>query len=89
MEQGSNIAKRDNRISSVRTSNRTEGAEVSFRFRDSIPAYRVRLRRDYMEILIGEGDNKESKDAKDSKAKSSKSDKSDSKVAAHAKSHKD
>ena len=89
MEQGSNIAKRDNRISSVRTSNRTEGAEVSFRFRDSIPAYRVRLRRDYMEILIGEGDTKESKDSKDSKAKSSKSDKSDSKVAAHAKSHKD
>ncbi|HEY3256540.1 MAG TPA: PilZ domain-containing protein, partial [Polyangiaceae bacterium] len=45
MEQGGGIAKRDNRISSVHTSNRTEGAEVAFRFRDSIPAYRVRLRR--------------------------------------------
>ena len=92
MEQGGSIAKRDNRISSVRTSNRTEGAEVSFRFRDSIPAYRVRLRRDYMEILIGEGESKESTD---SKAKSSsksdrteKNDKSDSKAAAHGKSHK-
>ncbi|HEY0465337.1 MAG TPA: hypothetical protein VGC79_14080, partial [Polyangiaceae bacterium] len=85
MEAGSTIAKRDNRISSVRTSNRTEGAEVSFRFRDSIPAYRVRLRRDYMEILIGEGETKESKDAKDSKAKGPKS---DSKVAAHGKPHK-
>jgi len=89
MEAGSGIAKRDNRFSSVRTSNRTEGAEVSFRFRDSIPAYRVRLRRDYMEILISEGesskDAKESKDSKDSKAKSSKS---DSKVATHGKSHK-
>ncbi|MEI9937825.1 MAG: PilZ domain-containing protein [Pseudomonadota bacterium] len=82
MEQGASIAKRDNRISSVHTSNRTEGAEVAFRFRDSIPAYRVRLRRDYMEVLIGEGESK------DSKSKSSKSDKSDNKVAAHGKSHK-
>jgi len=82
MEQGASIAKRDNRISSVHTSNRTEGAEVAFRFRDSVPAYRVRLRRDYMEILIGEGDSKESK------AKTSKSDKSDSKVATHGKAHK-
>lgn len=91
MESGGSIAKRDNRISSVRTSNRTEGAEVSFRFRDSIPAYRVRLRRDYMEILISEGESKESKDTKDKdgkSSKSSKSDKSDSKVAAHGKPHK-
>ncbi|HYQ00865.1 MAG TPA: PilZ domain-containing protein [Polyangiaceae bacterium] len=102
MESGSGIAKRDNRISNVRTSNRTEGAEVSFRFRDSIPAYRVRLRRDYMEILIGEGDAKESKESKDSKDskdsknskssrsdKADKSDKADSKVASHSKSHRD
>ncbi|MET0792498.1 MAG: PilZ domain-containing protein [Polyangiaceae bacterium] len=86
MEQGASIAKRDTRISSVHTSNRTEGAEVAFRFRESIPAYRVRLRRDYVEILIGQGEVKEGKDAKD--AKSSKGDKSDSKVAAHAKAHK-
>ena len=88
MEQGGSIAKRDNRISSVRTSNRTEGAEVSFRFRDEIPAYRVRLRRDYMEILISEGALKESKDAKSKSSKSDKSEKSDSKVAAHGKTHK-
>jgi urease beta subunit len=86
MEAGGSIAKRDNRISSVRTSNRTEGAEVSFRFRDSIPAYRVRLRRDYIEILIGEA---ESKDLRDSKAKSSKGEKSDSKLSARAKPHRD
>ena len=83
MEQGGGIAKRDVRISSVHTSNRTEGAEVSFRFRESIPAYRVRLRRDYVEILIGQGDSKEAKDSKDSK-----SNKSDTKVATHSKSHK-
>ena len=80
MEQGASIAKRDTRISSVRTSNRTQGAEVAFRFRDSVPAYRVRLRRDYVEILIGEGD---------SKTKSVKATpKADSKVASHGKAHK-
>jgi len=88
MEQGGSIAKRDNRISSVRTSNRTEGAEVSFRFRDSIPAYRVRLRRDYMEILIGEGESKDSKPKSSKGEKSEKSEKSDSKVATRAKAHK-
>jgi urease beta subunit len=89
MEQGATIAKRDTRISSVHTSNRTEGAEVAFRFRESIPAYRVRLRRDYVEILIGQGEVKEAKDAKDAKdAKSAKGEKSDAKVAAHAKAHK-
>ncbi len=86
MEQGAGIAKRDTRISSVHTSNRSEGAEVSFRFRESIPAYRVRLRRDYVEILIGQGEMKEAKDAKDSK--DSKNGKSDGKLAGHSKSHK-
>ncbi len=84
MEQGASIAKRDTRISSVHTSNRTEGAEVAFRFRESIPAYRVRLRRDYVEILIGQGEG--AKDSKDSK--SAKAEKSDGKVSAHAKAHK-
>ena len=88
MEAGAGIAKRDNRISSVRTSNRTEGAEVSFRFRDSVPAYRVRLRRDYMEILLGEAESKASKDVKESKDSKSKSSKSDSKLTTHGKSHK-
>jgi hypothetical protein len=92
MEQGSGIAKRDTRISSVHTSNRTEGAEVAFRFRESIPAYRVRLRRDYIEILIGQGEVKEAQNAKDAQsakdAKSAKASKGDVKVAAHAKAHK-
>ena len=87
MEQGSSIAKRDTRISSVHTSNRTEGAEVAFRFRDSVPAYRVRLRRDYVEILIGGADG-EAKDSKTKRAKTPASAKSDSKVASHGKSHK-
>jgi hypothetical protein len=83
MEQGTSIAKRDNRIASVHTLNRTAGAEVAFKFRgDSVPAYRVRLRRDYVEFLIGDSDS-------GGKSKSaSKSAKSDTKAATSSKSHK-
>ena len=83
MEQGSSIAKRDTRIASVHTSNRTQGAEVAFRFRDSVPAYRVRLRRDYVEILIGEGETK----AKAPAQNDAKPAKSGAKVSVHGKSH--
>ena len=88
MEQGSGIAKRDTRIASVHTSNRTQGAEVAFRFRDSVPAYRVRLRRDYVEILIGEGETKAKSAAKSEAKSDAKPSKGDAKVAAHGKSHK-
>ena len=77
MEQGSSIAKRDSRIASVHTVNRTAGAEVAFHFKDGIPAYRVRLRHDYVEILLSEGGDVKPKTAK-----------ADGKVAAHGKSHK-
>lgn len=52
MEPAAAIAKRDERIARVRASNGNGGAQVSFRFKDGVPAYRVRLRRDYVEILI-------------------------------------
>jgi hypothetical protein len=67
----------------VHTLNRTAGAEVAFKFRgDSVPAYRVRLRRDYVEFLIGDSDS-------GGKSKSaSKSAKSDTKAATSSKSHK-
>ncbi|MEO7036179.1 MAG: PilZ domain-containing protein [Polyangiaceae bacterium] len=87
MEQGASIAKRDSRIASVHTVNRTAGAEVAFHFRDGIPAYRVRLRHDYVEILISEGSDAKAKPAKGDTAKGDTA-KSDSKVAAHGKSHK-
>jgi hypothetical protein len=83
MEQGTGIAKRDSRIASVHTSNRTQGAEVAFHFRDGIPAYRVRLRHDYIEFLIGDGEGAKAK------APTAKADtKSDAKVVSHGKSHK-
>ncbi|HEY5376676.1 MAG TPA: PilZ domain-containing protein [Polyangiaceae bacterium] len=82
MEQGAGIAKRDPRIASVHTLNRTAGAEVAFHFRDGVPAYRVRLRHDYIEFLIGDGETAKGKTAKAPSAKT------DTKVATHSKSHK-
>jgi hypothetical protein len=85
MEQGASIAKRDSRIASVHTSNRTAGAEVAFHFRDGVPAYRVRLRHDYIEFLLGDGEgNVKSKSAKSGKS----DDKAERKVASRGKSHK-
>jgi hypothetical protein len=53
MEQGGGIAKRDSRIARVRTVNTPNGAQITFQFKDGVPAYRARLRRDYVEFLIG------------------------------------
>jgi urease beta subunit len=82
MEQGAGIAKRDPRIASVHTLNRTAGAEVAFHFRDGVPAYRVRLRHDYIEFLIGDGEAAKGKTAKAPSAKT------DTTVATHSKPHK-
>jgi hypothetical protein len=52
MESGASIARRDERIARVATSNTGQGTRVSFRFKDTIPGYRVRLRKDYIEFSI-------------------------------------
>ena len=52
MEAGGAIEKRDSRIAKVRTKNAGSGAQISFQFKDGVPGYRVRLRRDYVEFLI-------------------------------------
>lgn len=52
MESGTSISRRDERISRVVTRNGPEGARVSFRFRGPIPAYKVRLRKDFIEFFI-------------------------------------
>lgn len=52
MEAAAGIARRDDRIARVRATNTAAGAQVSFRFKDSVPGYRVRLRRDYIEFLV-------------------------------------
>ncbi|HKY36444.1 MAG TPA: PilZ domain-containing protein [Polyangiaceae bacterium] len=53
MEQAGGISKRDPRIARVRTVNTPNGAQITFQFKDGVPAYRARLRRDYIEFLIG------------------------------------
>jgi hypothetical protein len=52
MESGRAIQRRDERIAQVKTSNTATGAQVTFVFRDKVPAYRVRLRKDFAEFLI-------------------------------------
>jgi hypothetical protein len=52
MESGTAIARRDSRIAKVSTKNGSDGARVSFRFRSDIPAYKVRLRNDFVEFFI-------------------------------------
>jgi hypothetical protein len=52
MESGRSIARRDKRIARVSTSNTAGGAQISFKFRDGVPGYRVRLRHDFVEFLI-------------------------------------
>jgi len=75
MEQGDSIIKRDPRIGRARTTNTPGGAQVRITFRETLPAYRVRLRRDYIELLISESEEsapskpstKEAKPTRDSK----------------------
>jgi len=52
MESGRAIQGRDKRILKVMASNTAEGARVRFAFRGPVPAYRVRLRNDFIEFLI-------------------------------------
>lgn len=52
METGRTIEKRDRRIAQVKASNTARGASVRFEFRGPVPAYRVRLRKDFIEFLI-------------------------------------
>jgi hypothetical protein len=52
LESGTAIAKRDPNFAKVSTSNGSEGARVSFRFRSGIPAYKVRLRNGDVEFFI-------------------------------------
>lgn len=54
MESGDSISKRDKRIARVKTSNGGNGAQITFQFKNGIPGYRVRLRKDFVEFLISE-----------------------------------
>jgi hypothetical protein len=60
MEQGAGISKRDPRIARVRTVNTPNGAQITFQFKDGVPPYKARLRRDFIEFLIGAPEPKKS-----------------------------
>lgn len=69
MEHGDAIMKRDPRVGRARTTNTPGGAQLRITFHDSLPAYRVRLRRDYIEVLISAPEEKPpAKDGKDAKS---------------------
>lgn len=74
MESGSAIEQRDSRIARVKTRNGTSGAQVAFQFKDGVPGYRVRLRKDYVEFLISsEGSKSSTASAKSTGTKKSSS----------------
>ncbi len=52
MESTKSIMKADTRIARVKSKNSSSGAEISFQFKDGIPGYKVRLRKDYVEFFI-------------------------------------
>ncbi len=58
MEKGAILAKRDPRIAKIRTTNTPGGAQIHLEFKDGVPAYKVRLRRDYVELLISAPEDK-------------------------------
>lgn len=51
-DSGMVIAQSDRRIAGVKVHNTPAGARISFRFRDAVPGYRVRLTGEYAEFLI-------------------------------------
>lgn len=52
MENGSSIQKRDSRIAKISTTQVGGGVKIGFSFRGPVPAYRVRLRKDFVEFFI-------------------------------------
>jgi hypothetical protein len=64
MEKGDGISKRDPRIARVRTVNTPNGAQITFQFKDGVPAYKARLRRDFVELLIGAAEPKKAESEK-------------------------
>ena len=56
MESGAGISRRDSRLRQVKVSRVGSSSKVSFRFRGRVPAYRVRLRKEFLEILISAPD---------------------------------
>jgi hypothetical protein len=63
MEPAAGIAQRDKRIARVQTKNLGSGAQVTFQYRNGVPGYRVRLRKDYVEFLISAEEKSAARDS--------------------------
>lgn len=85
MEKGDSISKRDPRIARIRTVNTPNGGQVTIQFKDGVPAYKTRLRRDFIEFLIGAPEPKKADKAAEKPAAVAAKDKSKSKPAVKAK----
>jgi hypothetical protein len=79
-EGGAGLASRDSRIASVKVSHGSKGSDVTFQFKDGIPAYLVRAKGNDLQIALGRAESDDSKEE-------SKSPKSESKHGATAKKH--
>lgn len=73
------IASRDPRIASVHVTNGAKGAEISFQFKDGVPAYAVRAKGKDLQVALGR-DEKSAKDSKHAGATAKK-------TAKHGKKH--
>lgn len=56
MESPNAIMQRDSRVARVKTKNSTSGAEISFQFKDGIPGYKVRVKKDSVEFFLSSAD---------------------------------
>jgi hypothetical protein len=60
LDNGSSLSSRDSRIASVHVSNGSKGSEVTFQFKDGVPAYAVHAKGNDLRILLGRADKAES-----------------------------
>lgn len=67
LESPSGFVKRDPRFSKISSTQSSDGAKIIWQFKEDAPAFRVRLRKSAVEILISEGKSSEGKASEKSK----------------------
>jgi hypothetical protein len=75
LDNGPSLSSRDSRIASVRISNGSKGSDVTFQFKDGVPAYAVRAKGHDLRILLGRAEKAEDEPRHPATAKKQKSDK--------------
>ena len=75
LSSGSDLARKDKRIASLRVVNTPHGAEVTVQFKDGVPAYRAKANGNRLEIALGNDEAPKKVASKSKKSKKSKDDK--------------